>query len=424
MHADPLHINLDEVSKSEPIPTRSGINNLLWLAITVGSCVFFAYLFIDPKHVWNSYFITSLFWLGLSLGGVMTTVIFQIVRATWCAPIRRVAESNVAFLPYAYLGFMGTYFGRHYLYNWANAPMPGREFWMQPDFVYERFGLMLGLLVFLMTRFVKMSLRSDIGFLKETSTNKSFWQGHPYDNLVTNWQGSKTEINALQNKMSFNGPVIVLAYVVIVSLMAFELVMGQDNVWYSNMMGGFMFLGNIYMAWAMTILLTIYYMSVSPVFKRQMGTQQLWDLGKLTFGFSMLWGYTMLSQYLPQWYGNMPEETQWLILRTKEMPWKPIAFLTLGTCFIFPFITLISEDIKKTPRALVVIASVVLVGLWLEKFILVSPQRYPTELPFGILDIALFVTFGAAYFMAVTGFMSKYPLLTVSHPQAKGEVNW
>jgi hypothetical protein len=424
MHADPLHIDINEVSRCEPIPTRTSIDKLLWLIIIAGSCIFFAYLFIDPKHLWNSYFITSVFWLGLSLGGVIITVIFQIVRATWCSPIRRIAESNVAFLPYAYLAYMGTYFGKSYLFMWATTPMPGREFWMQPDFVYGRIGVGLGLLVFLLHRFVRMSLRSDVGFLKETSTNKSFWQGHPYDQISKNWGGVNTEVKALQAKMSWNAPVIILTYVIVVSLLAFEMIMGQDNIWYSNMMGGFIFLGNIYMAWAMTALLTMYFMSVSPVFKKQLGTQQFWDLGKLTFGFSMLWGYTMISQYLPQWYGNLPEETQWLILRTKEMPWKPIAFLTLGMCFIFPFLTLVSEDIKKTPKAFGIICCVVLLGMWCEKFILVSPQRYPHELPFGLIDIVIFVTFAAVYFMSVTSFMSKYPFLTVSHPQAKGDVEW
>ena len=424
MHSDPLNINIEEVSRCEPIPTRTGIQKLLWTIITLGGCLAFAYLFIDPKHLWNTYFITSIFWLGLSLGGVMTTVIFQIVRATWCAPIRRIAESNIAFLPYAYFAFMGTYFGRFYLYNWANTPMPGREIWMQPDFVYGRFGIALGLLVFMMYRFVRKSVRSDVGYLQEHSSNKEFWHGHPYDGLTAGWKGSKVEVRGLQATMSWRAPVIVLAYVVIISLLSFEMIMGQDSVWYSNMMGGFIFLGNIYMSWAMTTLLTMYFMSVSPVFKKQLGTQQFWDLGKLTFGFSMLWGYTMLSQYLPQWYGNLPEETQWLILRTKEMPWKPIAFLTLGLCFIFPFITLISEDIKKTPKALGFICTVVLIGMWFEKFILVTPIRYPHEIPLGFIDLAVFLTFGAVYFMSVTSFMSKYPFLTVSHPQAKGEFDW
>lgn len=423
MHADPLHIDLDEVTRSEPIAVRLAPRNLAYALVFLGSIVFFLYLFIDPQHLWNTYFITSVYWLGISLGGVMLTVIFQIVRAVWSVPVRRIAEANVSFLPYAYILFLTTYFGRHYIFPWANEPMPGREFWMQPDFVYGRFTVLLGLLVFLMHRFVRMSLRSDIGYMQEKAPKKSSWQGYPYDGLASNWEGSN-EIKELQRKMSFNAPIIVLVYVVAISLLAFELIMGQDKAWYSNMMGGFEFLGFIYGSWALTYIWAYYFSSISPLYKRTLGTQQLWDLGKLSFGFSMLWGYTMLSQYLPQWYGNMPEETQWLILRTKEMPWKPIAFLTLGMCFIFPFITLISEDIKKSPKHYSVVACVILLGLWLEKFILVSPQHYPSEIPFGPLDVILFLSFAAGYFLSVTSFMSQFPCIPVSHPQAKEDVSW
>jgi hypothetical protein len=198
----------------------------------------------------------------------------------------------------------------------------------------------------------------------------------------------------------------------------------MDTIWYSNMMGGFVFLGFLYMAWAVTILWTLYFAKVSPVYSKTVGSQQMWDLGKLMFGFSMLWGYTMISQYLPQWYGNMPEETQWLYLRTKEFPWKPVAYLTLGMCFIFPFITLFSEDIKRSPKVIWIVCSVVLLGMWVEKFILVSPQRYATSIPFNLFDIIIFAGFAVSYFLAVTAWMAKFPFLRVSHPQAREDTNW
>lgn len=79
---------------------------------------------------------------GLALGGVMTAVIMQIVRATWGAPVRRLAEANVAFFPVAFFLFLTTYFGKEYLFYWGSKPMPGREMWMQPGFVYTRFAIL------------------------------------------------------------------------------------------------------------------------------------------------------------------------------------------------------------------------------------------------------------------------------------------
>ncbi|MEZ4754044.1 MAG: hypothetical protein R3A13_07000 [Bdellovibrionota bacterium] len=50
---------------------------------------------------------------------------------------------------------------------------------MQPNFVYLRFGILLLVLYFLCWRFVRLSLRSDLGFLREKASDKGKlnWKG-------------------------------------------------------------------------------------------------------------------------------------------------------------------------------------------------------------------------------------------------------
>jgi hypothetical protein len=60
---------------------------------------------------------------------------------------------------------------------------------------------------------------------------------------------------------------------------------------------------------------SMYFSKRKPQLGRLVTSQQFWDLGKLDLaGFCMLWGYMFWSQFLTQWYGDLPEETQWLIL--------------------------------------------------------------------------------------------------------------
>ena len=377
----------------------------------------------DPQHTWTVFFINCVYWLGLSLGGVMLSVIFQIVRATWSAPIRRIAEANVSFLPYAYGAVLCTYFGKEYLFPWARGPMPGREYWMQPNLVYIRIAVLLGILILLMTRFVRMSLRGDVGLARENGT-QTRWSGFKYESLLSGWKGSKEEVPALQNKMSWNGPLIAAVYAVGVSIFSFEMVMGMSTEWTSNMFGGFEFLGNIYMGFAVTTLWTIYFASNSFAYNKCLSKQQLWDLGKLIFGFCMLWGYTFISQYLPQWYGNIPEETHWMILRSKSMPWKPLGWLTFSMCFVCPFILLVSEDLKKTPKALASVCFLILCGVWMERYMIITPEVYPTSIPFNITEIGVTLGFLGGYFLCITNFMSKFPYVPVSHPQSRGITKW
>lgn len=424
MHAEAVKIDIEEVLKTEPIQPQTATRKVMLTCLSVATIFFLVGIFTDPQHTWMAFYTNAFYWFGIAMGGVMLSVIFQIVRATWCAPIRRIAESNAAFLPYGYVLFMLSYFGKEYLFPWAREPMPGRELWMQPHLVYLRFGILLALLVYLMCRFVKLSLRGDVGLLKERATDKRAWTGYPYDGITADWQGSAKEVSVIQNKMSWNAPVVVFVYAIVVSLVSFEMIMGMNTSWTSNMFGGFIFLGNIYMAFAMTTLLTVYFSSKYPAYNKCVSTQQLWDLGKLTLGFCMLWGYTMIAQYLPQWYGNLPEETHWIIHRTKEMPWQPLGWTTFFMSFVIPFILLCGEDLKKTPPAIATVSVIILAGVWLERYVTIAPEVYPHVIPFGIMEIVLFLGFMAAYFICITDFMSKFPYVPVSHPQTRGIVKW
>lgn len=424
-HGPVLNINIEEVMQERPIGVAPSVSMYLWALVAVGALTFILGLVsFPPEYLWGVYYSTLIMWLGVALGGVIIACIVQIVRAKWAPPIRRIAEANVAFLPWAFLLFLLTYFGKETLFPWARAPMPGREWWMQPNFVYARFTILFLLLFIVMQRYVALSLRSDIGVLRER--NREGWSGWIYQKLAANWKGADHEIKPIQVTLSRLAPLVILLYAVIYSLFAFEMVMGMDTIWFSNMFGGFFFVGNVYMGWAMTSILTIIFVKQSAAYARTVSTQQLWDLGKLTLGFAILWGYLFFSQYLPQWYGNMPEESQWMLLRTRGL-WMPLSYATLGMCFILPFLWLLSEDIKKTPWALTMVSCVVLLGVWLEKYVIVMPQLTPDFVPlfaFPFLEIGIFAGFVGIYGLSILSFMKRFPFIPVSHPLTRGSIDW
>jgi hypothetical protein len=424
-HAAGATIDIHEAIEAEPIKLGGTIGVAMWTLVGVGILMFVAGLFWYPHDLlWGAYYTNLVFWMGLACGGVMVTAIMQIVRATWSPPVRRIAEANVAFLPYAYVLFLGTWFGREYLFTWARTPMPGREWWMSPGFVYSRFAILFLVLFFLMFRYVWLSIRGDLGLLREKASKPGRWHGGFYDNLTEGWKGSAVEVPVLQNKMSRFAPFLVFVYVTIYSLFAFEMIMGMNPIWYSNLFGAFNFVGNLYMGWASLAILVFFLASRSTAYAKVVSTSQTWDLGKLCFGFCMLWGYMFFSQFLPHWYGNLPEETQWMILRTREEPWKTLGWVTFTMAFIFPFITLLSDDLKKTPLAFTVVALVALCGVWLEKYMVIMPEISPHRIPLSIVEVGIFLGFFGGYVLAIRGFLSRYPFLPVSHPATRGSVDW
>lgn len=424
-HVHILPVNIKEVVEAGPIEVGTSTNVKLWLMVFLGVFAFsYGLIFGDAGSTWGAFFVNVVYFQGLALGGVMTAVIMQIVRATWGAPVRRLAEANVAFFPVAFFLFLTTYFGKEYLFYWGTKPMPGREAWMEPVFVYTRFAILFLVLYLLMARFVGMSLRGDIGLARERTEGKTKWRLPIHEYLTKGWRGAEREVIPLQRRMSVFAPVVAFFYVVTTSLFAFEMIMGQNPTWYSNLFGAFIFVSQIYIGWAGLALMTMFFSKEKKEFGSLITSQQFWDLGKLNLGFCMLWGYMFWSQFLTQWYGNLPEETQWLILRTREFPWKGLAWVVFPMCFVVPFISLLSRDVKKNRVTYAIVCVILMTGVWLDRYLIIMPEVSPHRIPFGIEQLGVFVGFLGAYLLCIRNFLSKHPFIPVSHPLTHGSDRW
>lgn len=425
MHIDLAPVDIQAVSNDEPVKVSSSLSAVSWLCVTVGIITFGVGLLSSQVALtWASFYTSLIFFMGLACGSIIITAIAQIVRATWSGPLRRLLDANVGFLPIAYTCLLITYFGKEYLFPWANEPMPGREWWMQPNFVYGRFAVLFALLFILLWRFVRVTLRNDIGLVRSRSTNKKKWSGWFYDCVTNGWQGADREILPSNRRLSIFAPALIFIYAVVYTLFSFEMIIGMDKSWVSNLFPAFMFVGNIYMGWVVVTMSLYYFSGRSAGLNRIITKQQYWDAGKLTFGFCMIWGYFFFSQFLPQWYGNLPEETQWLITRTRDFPWKGLGWFVFTACFVFPWIVLLGREIKRTPSVLTTVGLIILIGIWCEMYLLVVPNLSPDRIPFNVSDVGIFLGFFGAYILSINCFLSKIPYVAVSHPLTHGSVDW
>jgi hypothetical protein len=202
----------------------------------------------------------------------------------------------------------------------------------------------------------------------------------------------------------------------VLSLIGFDLVMSLDPHWYSTLFGAYYFVGSFYTALAALIILAL-------VVRKNLGLeaviqdQQFHDLGKLLLAFCLVTGDFFYSQFLVIWYGNLPEETRYVILRVNQAPWSGLAWGVLITCFALPFVVLLSRKIKMKPVAMLVLSSIILVGMWFERFLLVVPSLWKEgEIPFGFLEIFITAGFLGMMVLSVLWFLRVFPALPVADP--------
>jgi hypothetical protein len=346
---------------------RSGIILLLSIG-GIGALAFTVGLFLDPEHAWKVYLVNFLFWTGISVAGPVFSAIFELTNARWASPqVREVAESLAGFLPLSLLLYLILAVGgTGSLYTWIADPPAARAAWFSLTFFVLRGGIGLLLLVLVVGKFI-----------------------------LSSRQSRASETPSLGNLRALAVSTILI-YVFVFSLLAIDWIMSMDSSWVSTLFPAYFFMGNLYAGVAMIVVISFLWHRWSEV-EEWFSPNIAHDLGKILFGFCLLWTYLMWSQFLVIWYGNLPEELGFVVVRTTGS-WASLTWTVLGLCFLIPFSTLLTRRMKQ-PHLLPIVSVLVLVGMWLERFLLVAPSP-GSSFHFFWFDFFISVGFLALFLLA------------------------
>ena len=207
-------------------------------------------------------------------------------------------------------------------------------------------------------------------------------------------------IKKLEN---ISGPGILI-YSLTMTACVIYWVMSLDVTWYSSVYGLLFLVGQGYQVLALGIIVSIGLSKGEP-FKTILRQTEQHDLGKFTFAFVMLNIYLAFSQFLIIWSGNLPEEIPWYLDRFQG-GWGVIITLDFIFHWLIPFTLLLSRDIKRNKKRLVLVCQWMIFAKAFDLFWLIEPN-FPgaarnLHFSWGILEyiavpVAL-VSFWIAYF--------------------------
>ncbi len=378
---------------------------LFGVLVLVGLGTFFVQLGGEhPERAWQAYHLNFLLWSAVAQGGLLFSIVMHLVGARWSQPMQSLAESFAAFFPVSFVLFILLFLGREYLFPWLHHEH-GKELWLNLPFLFSRDLIGLLLLYGLGLAYLYYALRLKLDPEQRQGPLRSF--------LLRGKTGSNEEVAAYKKKMTVLSVLYILAYALVLTLIAFDLVMSMEPHWFSTLFGAYAFAKAFYLGLAaLMILSAIFYVGRDG--ESSLTSAHFHDLGKLLFGFCLVWADFFYVQLVVIWYGNISEEAIYVIQRVMIFPWRPLAWTVLIVCFLIPFFILLNRKVKSKPVPMIILCSVVIVGLWLEHLLLLGPAWNPhvSSLPLGPVDVLIFLGFLGLMAFTVASFLRIFPEFT------------
>ena len=419
------HIHVPDQVSVRHLPRSRKTNLLIGAFVVVGLVSFVMRWRQDPQAAWISYITNWLYFTSVSMGGLLLAVATWITKAKWNWSIRRISQSFVAFLPFSFLLMLPMLSLGESYFPWiemmADDPVvQNKAAYLNMPFLVTRNVLGLALLFGVALYFVYLALRPDMGLSAQQLTEgkrSEAWQAR----LTRGWMGQEKEEVRSYKRMTVIAPAFVIIYALVMTMLSYDWVMSLEPHWFSTMFGPWFFMGAFWIGIAATALWSVYLRTQHEDFHRYIGLQQRHDIGKLAFAFCVFWTYLFFSQYIVIWYGKLPWEQAWIIRRSDEV-WGGLSGLVILLCFVIPFAGLIGRKPKTKPVLLAFFTSVILVGMWLERYVMLAPSLHHGGDPvFTIWQPLIGLMFLGLYLGSVRWFLTTFPAIQVWQPMVDPE---
>jgi len=348
------------------------------------------------ERLWPNLLLDAFYVVGLGVAAMFFIATQRATSARWSAGLRRVPEALMGTLPVTVLlliPIIAIASARHTLYPWSRAgafahepAIAGKVQYLHGPFVAARIAVVLAVWVLFAAAFRRASLAQD------RSSDGGLHHHHRLDRL---------------------GAGFIVVFALTITLAAYDWLAALDPGWSSTMFAVYIFAGTFVQGIAAVTLATTRLARRAPL-SNQVGGDQLHDLGKMLFAFSIFWAYIWVCQYLLIWYGNIPEEATHYLTRTRG-PWLPLFVLNVVINWVVPFLGLLSASAKRNPRRLALVASIVLAGHWLDLYLVIMPSVWPAP-RLGLVELALAAGYAALLVALFRRQLARAPLVPVHEP--------
>jgi Ni/Fe-hydrogenase subunit HybB-like protein len=344
-----------------------------------------AYLFMKGVGIWGVRtpvmwgfaIVNFVWWVGIGHAGTLISAILLLLKQDWRTSINRFAEAMTLFAVACAGLFPILHLGRPWVFYWL-FPYPNTmgmwPQWRSP-LVWDVFAVSTYATVSLL--FWYIGLIPDLATLRDRSKNRLAQIS--YGILAMGWRGSSRHWHRYRTTYLLMAGLATPLVVSVHTIVSFDFTVGIVPGWHSTIFPPYFVAGAIFSGFAMVLTLTI---PLRKVFGLEdfITSRHLENMGKIILTTGMLVAYGYVIEAFMAWYGANPYEMHQLL---KSRPRGPYAhtFWQLILCNCLTPQLLWIKWFRTNPLALWIIAFIVNVGMWLERYVIVVVSLSADFLP-------------------------------------------
>ncbi|HVG08618.1 MAG TPA: NrfD/PsrC family molybdoenzyme membrane anchor subunit [Thermoanaerobaculia bacterium] len=325
---------------------------------------------------WGFAIVNFVWWIGIGHAGTLISAILLLLRQEWRTSINRFAEAMTLFAVACAGMYPVLHLGRPWLAYWL-FPYPN-TMGMWPQFrsplIWDVFAVSTYATVSALFWYV--GLIPDLATLRDRTRNRVMRVAYGFGAM--GWRGSAAHWHNYETAYLLLAGLATPLVVSVHTVVSFDFAVGVIPGWHATIFPPYFVAGAIYAGFAMVLTLAI---PLRAAFHLEdfITTRHLQNMAKVMLATGLIVVYGYMTELFFGWYsGNLYE--RFMLMNRATGPYKWHWFALLFCNAVVPQLLWLRR-FRTSPLWLFLIAIVVSVGMWLERFIIVITSLHRDFLP-------------------------------------------
>lgn len=363
--------------------TKSNSLTKIWIGILsiiilIGVYAFFIQFFkghevtgMRDNVVWGIYIINFIFFVGISYSGAFISGILHFFKTPWKNSVSRIVEIitvlSLIIGPIFILLCIGRLDRLHYLFLYPRIQSP-----ITWDIIAIMTDL-IGCFIYLYLTFIP-----DFAILRDNSDlDMPNWRKKAYKFLAIGYQDTPEQREKLSKITRTMSAMVIALAIVAYTVLAWIFSLTLQPGWNSTIFAPYFIIAGLYSGVGV-IIISMFLVRKYFKLERYIRKVHFIGAGVVLLVLALLFGYFTFSEYFPKWFSHKKYDMTLLDTLFSRYFWEFIFANYIGV--LVPVFILFFKKFR-TINSITFAAVVAVIGLWLNRFLIVVPTLETPYLP-------------------------------------------